>query len=320
MMTRREFGFAAAAGAALGAGSKFGGVQIGAITYSFRTLPSTAADLVKYCSELGLSSIELMSEAAEEFAGAPAMRRPAFGGPPPGGPGGAMKKGGGRPPMTPEVREAIRKAGEERTKWRISASMDKYKELKAMFAKVGVKIDVFKLPVAASMADEEVDYIFTVAKTLGANSVTMELPNEPELSKRAGEFGAKHKVYVGYHNHMQVNASSWETALAQSKYNSINMDVGHFTEAISGSPIEFIKKNAGRISSFHLKDKLHGTKGGGNVEWGKGDVPLKEVLQLMKKEKYSWPANIELEYNIPDGSNVIAEMGKCVKFCQEALG
>jgi sugar phosphate isomerase/epimerase len=116
-----------------------------------------------------------------------------------------------------------------------------------------------------------------------------------------------------------VNASSWETALGQSKYNSINLDVGHFTEAISGSPIEFIKKNAGRISSFHLKDKLYGNKGGGNVEWGKGDVPLREVLQLMKKEKYSWPANIELEYNIPEGSNVLAEMGKCVKFCQNAL-
>ncbi|MGC4052278.1 MAG: hypothetical protein QM757_23340 [Paludibaculum sp.] len=50
---------------------KFGGVQIGAITYSFRTLPSTAQDVLKYCVELGLSSIELMSDPAESFAGAP---------------------------------------------------------------------------------------------------------------------------------------------------------------------------------------------------------------------------------------------------------
>jgi len=39
----------------------------------------------------------------------------------------------------------------------------------------------------------------------------------------------------------------------------------------------------------------------------------------MKKENYKWPANIELEYEVPAGSNVIAEMGKCIRFCKDAL-
>ena len=114
------------------------------------------------------------------------------------------------------------------------------------------------------MSDEEVDYIFHAAKALGAHCITMELPTSLELSKRAGQFGEKYKIYVGYHNHMQVNESSWDAALAQSKYNSINLDVGHFTEAISKSPIPFIKKTHSRITSFHLKDKLYQTNGGGN--------------------------------------------------------
>ena len=40
--------------------SKFGGVQIGAITYSFRGLPGGLDNIIKYCQEANLSSIELM--------------------------------------------------------------------------------------------------------------------------------------------------------------------------------------------------------------------------------------------------------------------
>jgi hypothetical protein len=39
----------------------------------------------------------------------------------------------------------------------------------------------------------------------------------------------------------------------------------------------------------------------------------------MKKEKYRFAAIIELEYNIPEGSTVMAEMAKCIQFCKDAL-
>ncbi len=303
LTTRRDFGKLALSAAPLfaKADSKFGGVQIGAITYSFRALPGGAEDILKYCSELGLSSIELMSDAAENYAGAPKMPRP---------PGRQA---------TPEQREAAKRASDERAKWRTSVSMDKYKSLRSLFAAEGVKIDVFKLPVSPAMSDAECDYVFHVAKALGARSVTMELPNQPDQSKRAGEFAAKHKIFVGYHNHTQVNERSWETALSQSKYASINLDVGHFTEAIGTSPVPFVKANHGRISSFHLKDKRFKANGGGNRPWGQGDTPLKDVLQTMAKEKYKWPANIELEYDVPKDSTVMAEMKKCVLYCKDAL-
>ncbi|MDL2279020.1 hypothetical protein LJC57_10590, partial [Parabacteroides sp. OttesenSCG-928-G07] len=53
-------------------GSKFNGVQIGAITYSWRTLPGGLANIIKYCKTAGLSSIELMSGDLEEYLGIPA--------------------------------------------------------------------------------------------------------------------------------------------------------------------------------------------------------------------------------------------------------
>lgn len=296
---------AGAVGALMGKpNSKFGGVQIGAITYCFRSLPSTAPDLLKYCTELGISSVELMGDAAESFAGAPA---------------GTGFGGGGRQ-MTPERQAAVKKLAEERKKWRLSVSMDKYQELRKLYRAAGVDIAIVKLPLTAAMADEEYEYVFGVAQALGARSVTLELPADGKLTQRIGEFAAKSKIYAGYHNHLQVDESSWETALGQSKYNSINLDVGHFTAAISKSPVPFIRANAARISSFHLKDRKFKTEGADNLEWGKGSTPIKEVLQLMKKEKYGWPANIELEYAIREGTTVMAEMKKCLDYCREALG
>jgi sugar phosphate isomerase/epimerase len=294
---------AAAATASAKPSSKFGGVQIGAITYCFRSLPSSAPDLLRYCTELGISSVELMGDAAESFAGAPQMRGPAFAG----------------RQMTPERQAAMKKLAAERTQWRTSVSMDKYKELRKLFNAGGVDIAIVKLGLTAEMGDAEYDYVFNVAKALGARSVTMELPKESSLTQRIGEFAAKHKIYAGYHNHMQVNEQSWETALAQSKYNSINLDVGHFTAAINKSPIPFIKANAARITSFHLKDRRYGNEGADNLPWGQGSTPIKEVLQLMKKERYTWPANIELEYAIGEGTTVMAEMKKCLDYCRTAL-
>ena len=51
--------------------SKFNGVQIGVITYSYRSLPGSAEDLLGYITKCGISSVELMGEPAEKFAGAP---------------------------------------------------------------------------------------------------------------------------------------------------------------------------------------------------------------------------------------------------------
>jgi sugar phosphate isomerase/epimerase len=65
-----------------------------------------------------------------------------------------------------------------------------------------------------------------------------------------------------------------------------------------------------------LKDR---TKAGGNVAWGQGETPLKEILQLMRKNKWTFPADIELEYRVPEGSDAVTEVAKCVQYCKEAL-
>ena len=54
--------------------SKFGGVQIGAITYSFNRIASPDPEaIIKAYEEIGLGEAELMSNHCEALAGAPAM-------------------------------------------------------------------------------------------------------------------------------------------------------------------------------------------------------------------------------------------------------
>ena len=55
------------------------------------------------------------------------------------------------------------------------------------------------------------------------------------------------------------------------------------------------------------------------MPWGKGDTPLRQILQLMKTARYKFPAGIELEYPIPAGSTPPAEIAKCLQFCKNAL-
>jgi sugar phosphate isomerase/epimerase len=225
----------------------------------------------------------------------------------------------GRGQATPEQQAEQKQAAAALKKWRLSASMDKYKALRKLYNDAGVSIYAFKLPLTLAMSDEEYEYAFNAAEALGATHMTMELPEDAALTKRVGDWAAKRKMYMGYHAHTQATPDLWDRALEQSRYNGINLDLGHYTAGTNASPIPFLKKNHGRITSMHLKDRKYESHGGANLPWGTGDTPIREALQLMKKEKYTFPATIELEYPTPAGSTVMAEMAKCVQFCEDAL-
>jgi sugar phosphate isomerase/epimerase len=314
LYSRRDIGrFALAAGMSAGRGaakpnSKFNGVQIGVITYSFRALPSSAEETLKYCVDCGVSAIELMSNVAESYAGATLPRM----GPP---------AGGRRQPPSPEQQAARQKAAEELRQWRLSASMDKYKAFRRMYEDAGVKIYAFKLPPTMAMSDQEYEYIWNVGETLGANHLTMELPTDDALLQRVAEFAAKRKLRMAFHTHGQGGSSGFEKALAASKFTALNLDVGHYYGVNGESPVSVIEKYHDRIASLHLKDRKgpQGGAAGPNTPWGQGGTPLREILQLMKARKYTFPGTVEYEYETLQGSDVLTEVRKCVEFCKAAL-
>jgi sugar phosphate isomerase/epimerase len=161
-----------------------------------------------------------------------------------------------------------------------------------------------------------------MAKGLGVKGITTS--TTLTMAKRIAPVADKHKLMVGYHGHDATNdpnqtatLESYDTLMAYGKYNGINLDIGHFTAA-GYDAVAFIKQHHDKITNLHIKDrkKNHGP----NVAvWGTGDTPMRDVLQLLKKEKYPFPANLELEYPVPPDSNIVAEAKKCLAYVKSCL-
>lgn len=290
--------------------SKFNGVQLGVISYSFRSLPTNAEQVLKYCVDANVSAIELMGTTAEAFAGAPNSSTE---------PAAPFVPGAPRPELTAEQKAEQTAKAEAMAKWRASASMEKFVQLRKMYNDAGVSIYAWK-PSALNIknTDAEIDYAFRVAKELGASHVTVEIPADPMQSKRLGAFADKHKIGIGYHGHLQQTITAWDEALAQSPYNGLNCDLGHYVAA-GFDPIALLEAKHDRIYSAHLKDRKSKANGGTNLPWGEGDTPIIAALQLMRNNKYTFPGTIELEYEVPAGSDPVKEVARCVEYGKNAL-
>lgn len=297
--------------------SKFGGVQIGVITYSYRSMPHDVDQLLQFCIDSNVSAIELMGDSVEAFAGKPKSpidMAQVFRNTPQGQ----------RPQLSDAQKAQMAEYNKQVAEWRANVSMDKFKEVRKKYNDAGITIYAFK-PNAfgPTNTDAEVEYGMRAAKALGANCVTVELPTDPAQTQRLGDLGAKNKVYMGYHNHLQATDTLWDVALAQSPYNSINFDCGHYLAAGGNNTKEslmaFLEAKHDRISTMHLKDRTTKEHGQGNLEWGKGDTPIKEMLLMFKAKKYKFPVTVELEYDIPAGSNAVKEVAKCVAYAKNIL-
>jgi sugar phosphate isomerase/epimerase len=288
--------------------SLFNGVQIGVISYSWRSLPSSAEQVLQYCIDSNISAIELMGPSGESFAGAPqAPARPV-------GPSGQ------RAQLTPEQTAEFEAYNRRLAEWRATVSMDKFVKLGKMYKDAGVKIYGYKPSALGTRnTDAEIDYAFRAAKAMGANQATVELPDNAAQTKRLGDIAARNKVFVGYHGHTQQTFDWWDVALQQSKYNAMNFDMGHYVAA-GFDPIPLLEAKNKHIVSMHTKDRKSKANGGANMPWGEGDTPIVAVLQMMRKNKYKFPATIELEYDIPAGSDAVKETAKCVEYARKALG
>lgn len=269
--------------------SKFGGVQIGVITYSYRSMPQDLESLIQQIKDSGISAVELMGNPVEVYLG--------------------------RPNDTESVK-----------KWRSTISMNEFKKVKKKLNKEGIQIYAYKPDFLLSPhnTNEEVEFAMQSAKALGAQSVTTELLiDQPQHSERLARIAAKYKMKIGYHNHLQGNDLAWNTALSQSQFNTMNLDCGHYIAAGGNNTVQsllaFIENNHTRISSLHLKDRKSKANGGDNLKWGEGDTPIREVLLLLKNKKYKIPVTIELEYKVTSGSDAVKEVRNCMEFAKQIL-
>ena len=267
-----------------------GGVDISVITYSFQAGTEDMETIIQYCLDSNSDNIELMGSHVERSIGMPRSKKD-----------------------SPE--------------WRSNVSMNEFKKVKKAFNEKGINIFAYKPPCMGTRnKDEEIEYAMKATKALGADYVTAELTDETN-TKRISYYAEKHDVKVGYHGHLQSTDIAWNFALDNSKNNYINLDIGHYI-AVGGvntkeTLLKFIENNHDRICSLHLKDRNAPTETNpddrDNKIWGQGDTPIKEVLLLMQKNSYNFTATIEREYPIPEGSNAVQEVIRCMDYCKSVL-
>jgi sugar phosphate isomerase/epimerase len=272
--------------------SKVAGVQIGLnVPYSFGAPKMSGEEILRNCVSLGLSAVELRTQPVEAFLGLPK-----------------------------ELSDAPKDATSARAKlmdWRKSAPIDKAKAFRDKYEAAGVRIEIVKVDGIFQMSDAELDYVFSLARTLGGRAISTEISRKTEELQHVGNFADKHRLMVGYHGHASTTPEHWEHAFSLAKYNGANVDLGHFVAGNNVSPAEFIKKHHGRVTHVHVKDRKR--YNGPNMPFGEGDTPIREVLQLIRDNKWDIQATIEFEYKIPPDSDRMTEIGRAIRFCREAL-
>jgi hypothetical protein len=169
--------------------SKINGVQIGVISYSFRSLPDQSAEAVlRYCRELSINAVELMDSPAEEFAGVQAPfddeRYWKV----------HLRSQPGQPALSPaeqqehdEVMAAFAAYRQQIAVLRTKAVMGPFEQLRRHYEKSGVSIYAFRLDsFDEATTDVEIDYGMRAARALGANQVTLEFPTAmPQVRRLA---------------------------------------------------------------------------------------------------------------------------------------
>jgi len=298
------------------------GVQIGVITYSFRSMEDQSAEAtLKYILDCGINAIELMGDPAETFAGRPESNidRSMFF-------GLMRKKRNGE--ITEDEQKELEDMQERQdahnaniSKWRRTGDMKKYTQFRKMYNEAGVAIYAFKPrnTFGKNNSDADIDWGMKTAKVLGASHVTVEHPSDDAHTLRLGTFAKNHGIYVGYHGHEQQTPTLWDTALEQSEFNALNLDLGHYVAAGNAKPLDIIRSKHDHIKSMHLKDRQTPENGKGNLAWGQGETPIAGALQLMRDKRYKFPGTIELEYKVPEASNAVEEVKKCLAYCEQAL-
>lgn len=300
MYTRREFGLltlSSLALPALGHAQTVNGVRLGVQTYSLRELPRPAGGdmvepLITGMSECGFTECELWAPQIEPVS--------PFG------------RGRGTPEQNQKAREDLRR-------WRIETPISHFQAIRKKFDSAGIRIWAYNYSPDVRFTDEEIDRGFEIAKALGAEIITASATLES--ARKIAPFADKHRMVVAMHNHSNTKdpnefatPESFETAARLSKYFKVNLDIGHFTAA-NYDAVAYITSHHAHITNLHIKDRKKNQ--GDNVAWGTGDTPIRDVLQLLKREK--WPIRAYVEYEHRGTAGPVDEVKTCFAFAKKVI-
>ena len=287
--------------------SKVNGIQLGLTTYSYRQISHNLEEVLEYVLKAGVNALE-MRLVLEEGLGIPSA---------PARPGRNAQLSDKE---KAEQKKAADAAREAQRQWRLNLPMQKYSDVRKMYNDAGVDIHIAKFA-PSGWSDEEIDYAYKAANILGAYGITDEA--SVEACKRLGKFAEKHNSLAIYHTHGQFGEPGFDidTMLGYSKANRLNLDVGHYWGTTGKHPNEMIEKYHDVIPMIHMKDKTGPNDPNPNtsVPFGEGSTPIADMLLLLKKKQWPIDVFLELEYKIPDDSDPVKEVIKCMDYMRNIL-
>jgi sugar phosphate isomerase/epimerase len=196
--------------------------------------------------------------------------------------------------------EPARQPREALRQWRIETRTEHFETVRKKFNDAGITIFAYTVNYNAQYSDEEIAASFRHAKALGTNIIASS--TTVSMAKRIAPFAEKAKMNVAFHGHTNLKdpeqfaaPANFAAALAMSPLYRINLDIGHFVAA-GFDPVNYIQENHQHITHLHVKDKKKND--GPNMPWGQGDTPYKEVLLLLKKNRYNIAAMTEMAYQV----------------------
>jgi len=208
--------------------------------------------------------------------------------------------------------------GEELSKWRTTVDLKEFKAVRKKYDSAGIELYAYNYSFRESFSDAEIERGFQMAKALGVKIITAS--SNVSTAKRISPYADKYKIRVGMHNHSNLRPNEFarpedfaEAMKGTSDYICVNLDIGHFVAA-GYDPVDYLSKHHEKIVTLHIKDRKRNQ--GPNTPFGQGDTPIKQVLEVLQKNKLKIPANIEYEYK---GGDTVAEVKKCMEYMKAQL-
>ena len=306
MYTRREWGTRTLTGLAMPgfghAGQIVSGVRLGVHTASFRELPRKPGidevdTIIQAMVACDVRECELFAPQVEPQYGARHEARHH-----------ATKS-----VMSPQMMRR------ELRKWRLRTPLDHFRTIGSKFRKAGIVVYAYNYSPNGSFTNEEIDRGFAMAKALGAEIITAS--TTLDVAKRIVPLAERHRMVVAMHSDSRTDdpvecatPDSFAALLEMSRYFKVNLDIGRFT-ACNFDAVAYIREHHADIASLQLKDRRKNQ--GDNVPWGQGDTPIREVLQLLKRE--GWPIQAHVGYEYRGRGNPVDDVKSCVAYAKQVL-
>ncbi len=191
------------------------------------------------------------------------------------------------------------------------------KELRKLARQKGIRI--VGTGVFTSDNPEDWDRLFRFARDMKMEYISCEPP--AQMWDHIEQLAQQYKIRVAVHNHPQPS-TYWKPDLLlqhiaeRSTLIGSCADVGHWKRE-SLDHLGCLRQLEGRIHSLHFKDIV--AKQSGKAEqhdtiWGRGILDVKEMLAILRQQKFRGYFTIEYEYN---WENSVPDIRRCVEYFNE---